>query len=389
MPSLTPGYRYYVGDLRTGKIVRQVDLVGAKWTSPFNAVTDAGSIEGSFPMRSGKWKTARSDAAVAKQFLAVSYVDALDNETFIEGGPIWKSKFDDDSGVFQIAAAGLSSYFDHRKVLPVLAVGQSASSVSVTYDAAQLGLIAKRLVELAQTHTAGTLPIILPSDADLGGAGTTHTRTYPGYELGIIGDRLQQLSEVKGGPEVQFVPRRKPTDRRFIEWVMRVGVLPSMLLTQAGPPWVFNRTVPRSPVRKISVDSDGTNIASRQWAAGQGEAEGRPIAQADSSTLTDLGFALLEAEASSTDTVDSIDTLTARATEALAYSQRPVESWVLSVSRDQRPTPAQYRPGDWAQVVVKGHDYLYDGATAMRILSVAGDADDSVTLTMAPRLGEF
>jgi len=383
---LTPGYRWIVGDLRTGKIWRTVDLIGGKWNTPF---TDVGAMEGSFPVKAPDWPTARSDTPVAKAFMAVAYVDKLGNETFLEGGPIWKSKFDDETSILQLAGAGLWSYFDHRKLVQVLAAGQSAASTSLTYNAAQLGLIAKRLVELAQSHTGGSLPIVLPDDADLGGAGTDHTRTYPGYELAWIGERLKQLTDVKGGPEIQFVPRRNAADNRFIEWVMRVGVAPSMLLTQAGTPWVFDRTTRKSPVRKINVDSDGTAIASRQWAAGQGEAEGRPIVMMDSDLLPGLGFPLLEDETAATDNVTTTDVLTAYATEALAYSQRPVEAWVLTVSRDDRPNVGQYRAGDWATVRIKNHDYLYDGDYDMRILNVAGDADDAITLTMSERLGEF
>lgn len=382
---ITPGFRWYVGDLRTGKIWRTVDMVGGKWSTPFTGV---GSLEGSFPVRAPDWPSARSDTAVAKAFLAVSYVDRHDVETFIEGGPIWKSKFDDDTGMHQVAAAGMWSYFDHRKLVQVLALGQSAAATSVTYDAAQLGLIAKRLVELAQSHTAGNVPVVLPSDASLGGAGTDHTRTYPGHELGWIGDRLKQLTEVRGGPEIQFVPRRA-ADPRFLEWSMRVGVEPSMLLTQAGPPWTFDRTTRRSPVRKINVDADGTGIASRAWAAGQGEAQGRPIVSVDDPLLTDLGFPLLEVEVGATDSVVTTSLLNDYAVEALAYSQRPVEAWVLTVSRDDRPNVGQYRPGDWSTVIVKDHDFLHDGEYDMRMLNIASSGDDTVTLTMSERLGEF
>jgi hypothetical protein len=386
------GYRWYVGDLRTGKISRTIDLIGASWSVPLG---DAGSLEGSFPIRSGEWPSARSDAAVTKAYLAVAYVDAAGDETFLEGGPIWKSDFDDVTGEFQIGAAGLASYFDHRKVIPVLAAGDNPATATVTYTGEQRGLIAKRLVELAQSHTGANLPIVLPDDADLGGAGTKYTQTYPGYELGWVGERLKQLSELgatndeSDGPEIQFVPRRRSDDPRFIEWVMRIGTEPSMMLTQAGPAWVFDRTVPKSPVRAIKVSSDGTQMAFRQWAAGQGEAEGRPIVWDEDMTLVDLGFPLLESEVTATDTVSTTETLHAHATGALAFSQRPVESWALTVSRDTRPSVAQYAPGDWATVRVKDHVFIPAGDYSMRILSVAGDTSDAVTLTLSERLGDI
>lgn len=386
------GYRYIVGDLRTGKISRAVDLIGGSWSIPLG---DAGTLEGSFPLRSAEWPSARSDAATAKSFLAVAYVAADGTETLLEAGPIWKSSFDDASGVLQVGAAGLASYFDHRKVIPVLAPGENPATATVTYTGQQRGLIAKRLVELAQSHTGGDLPIVLPDDAVLGGAGSKYTQTYPGYELGWVGERLKQLSELgetddaSGGPEVQFVPRRRGDDPRFIEWVMRIGVEPTMMLTQTGPAWVFDRTVPKSPVRQISVASDGTQMAFKQWAGGQGEAEGRPIVWSEDDALIGLGFPLLEGEVTATDTVETTATLTAHTAGALEFSQRPIESWTLTVSRDARPSVGQYVPGDWATVRVKDHVFIPDGDYSMRILSTAGDTSDAVTLTLTERLGDI
>lgn len=386
------GYRWYVGDLRTGKITRSVDLVDGSWSLPLG---DAGTLEGKFPLRSGEWPDARSDAAVAKSFLAVAYVDEYGTETFQEGGPIWKSNFDDETGELQIGAAGLASYWDSRKVIAALSVGDDPASATVTYEGAQRGLIAKQLIQLAQSHTGGNLPVVLPLDADLGGAGSTYTQTYPGYELGWVGERLRQLSELgpteesAGGPEIQFVPRRRTDDPRFIEWVMRIGVEPTMMLTQDGPSWVFDRTVPESPVRQLSVAADGTQIASRQWAAGQGEAEGKPIVWAEDLTLVDLGYPLLEDEATSTDTVATTETLNAHAAGALEFSQRPIETWTLSVSRDGRPSVAQYSPGDWATVRVSDHVFIPDGDYEMRLLSKSGDSSDAVGLTLSERLGEI
>lgn len=403
---MTAGYRYYTGDLRTGGPLRLVDLTGGSWGTPLG---EPGSVEGSFPLRAvdtqgnpelepdGRpkllWPSARSDAAAGKSFLAVAYVNAAGDETFLEGGPIWRTTYDDATGVLNIGAAGLHSYFDHRKVIRVLAAGQEASDVSETFMAAQLSLIAKRLVELAQTHTGGNLPIVLPSDAELSGAGTTHERTYNGYELATVGDALKRLSEVEDGPEVpgpevQFVPRRRTDDPRYLEWVMRIGVAPSMLLTQAGAPWTWDMSVPRSSVKSLSVSTDATKMAFRQWAAGQGEAEGRPIAMAESSTLIDAGFVLLEGEVPATDAEGDPEVLAAYARTALAYSQRPIESWTVAIDRDGLPSVGQYRVGDWASFVVRDHAYLPDDTYSMRILNISS-SDETVTLTLSERLGEL
>lgn len=384
-------YRWYVGDLRTGKITRQLDLTSQRWGTD---IDDNGTLEVTAPLRSQDdegnllWRSARSDAAAAKAFLAVSYVDAAGNEALKAAGPIWTSTYAKRTGLLQIGAAALSSYFDHRKVVPVLEVGQSASDVSVTFTGGQLGLIAKRLIELAQSHTGGTLPIVLPTDDEVGGVGATHTRTYPGYELGWVGERLQQLTSVTGGPEIQFVPRFK-SDKRFIEWVMRIGVAPTMVLAQSGPDHVFDMTVPENPVKDLSVAADGSSMTFRQWAAGQGEGEGRPVSMVEDMTLVDEGWPLLEGEDTATDTVAEDTTLTDHAEESLLAGSRPIETWSLTVDRDASPNLSRYAAGDWVTVKIKGDEYLPDGDYSMRIVSMAGAETPTVTLALSPRLGSF
>lgn len=381
-----PLYRYVVGDLRTGKITRTLDLTSPRWSTD---IEDAGTLEGAFPLRSGEWKSARSDSAPAKAYLACAYVDERSVEHWLAGGPIWTARYTDSTGVLSIGAAALSSYFDHRRVMPVLAADANPAEATVTYTAADLALIAKRLVELAQSHTAGQLPIVLPSDAALGGAGNKHTRTYPGYELATVGERLTQLSEVISGPEVQFVPRRRTDDPRFLEWVMRVGTdATGGLLHQSGADWVFDRTVPRSAVAEIDISTDGSSMTFRSWAAGQGEGEGRPIVVEEDARLPTLGWPLLESMVSSTDTVSDPATLRGHARADLALSATPVETWTVKVARDATPHVGRYRPGDWCVVRTRDHVYVPDGDHRMRITGISSDGAQFVSLSMAPKLGD-
>lgn len=377
------GYRWLFGDLRTGKIVRTVDLTGGRWSLPFDG---PGTMEGTFPLRSGEWPTARADAAVGKNFVAVAYVAADGTETFLEAGPLWTTKYARAAGELVVGGAGLWTYFDHRKLLPVLAGDQSAAEASLTYDGS-LALIAKRLIEQAQAHTGGTLPIVLPDDADLGTG--ANTRTYPGYELGWVGERLKQLTEVEDGPEVQFVPRRRTDDPRFIEWVMVVGTEPTGgMVYRPGAPHLIDGAAPKSPLRDLTIAASGSAIAERVWAAGQGEAQGRPIVSVTDPSLLTLGYPLLEAEVSSTDSVEQDSTLVAHATELAAQSSRPVETWQVSLSRDGRPHVGLVRPGDWARFRIAGDVYVPDGEYQMRITAMSDDGD-AVVLDLAPRLGDI
>lgn len=393
-------YRWYVGDLLTGKISREVDLVGGRWSTSFEYGV-AGTMEGSFPLRSvdpatglALWPTARADTAPGKAFLAVSYLSDGGDETFLEAGPIWTTKYDDTDGVLQVGAGGLSSYFDKRKAafsdLPPsedtpLDEQTELAEYHLTLNDSLAG-IARDLVELSQAEPAGNLPIVLPDTADIDYG--INVRNFFGYELEWLGAALKKLTEVLEGPEIQFVPRRRTDDPRFIEWVMQIGRAENgLMLAQDGPPWQFDRTVPESDVRDIDIDTDGSGLAERVFAAGEGEAEGRPIVWADAPELLEAGWPLLEAEVTATDSVSELGTLAEHAYGRLASSARPRESWSIVVSRDGRPNVGQYRAGDWARLRIRHHDYVPDGDYDMRILAISGSSgSEDVQLTLSERL---
>lgn len=377
-------YRWVVGNLTDGRITRTVDVIDYTWST---SNVDA-TLDGAFPLRSGDWPTARQDAAAGRTFLAVAYIDPAGGETFIDGGPIWTTKYQGKDGHLRFGAADLASYFDHRKVMRVLAAGENPATTSVNYSGRELALIAKRLVELAQEHTGGHLPIVMPDDDDLGGPGTTHVRNYPGYELATIGERLGQLRDVIGGPEIRFTPRRRADDPRFLEWVMEVGLAANGGDIVTGrDPVTLDLTAPGSAVVDLDVDTDASDLTMRGWVGGEGEEQARPIAHYTDPTLLDAGYPLLESELTGTDTVSDAATLDAHSRSLVRDNGRPVEAWVVTVHRDGPPHVGTYMRGDPAVVVIgPGHEYLPAGEHTMRIATVAGSPDDHVVLTMHAQL---
>ena len=390
-------YRWVVGDLRTGRIYRTVDTIGS-WTTRFDA-TD--TLSGSFPLGAVRppslvpagygegdygtgpygiglassadrveWPTAAADTAEGKSFVACAWVDEYDVPSWIAGGPIWTSDHDDSTNVLQFAGAGLESYYDHRYVIPLLTAKMNL--LSVTYSAADLALIAKRLVELAHTHVGGDLPVDFPSDVDLGGAGTDHTHVYPGYEMNRTGEALRSLSKLKAGPEFQFVPR-DGSDERFLEWFMRIGTKPTGMLTQQGEPWTLDRTVPNSMIQKIRTSRDGGRLADRVLSAGQGQGEGRPIESSEGTFLRDNGYPLLESETQATNVQSETGLLQSYADGLRARSGTPSAAYTVTVDAAtfwKRCKGA--RAGDWANLKTFGHFSLPDGDNRVRILSMSG-----------------
>lgn len=362
--------RILFGELRTGKITGQIDVTSCDWAQVLN---DSGSIDQVvIPDAVIARLNLRQTAAAARCFLAVEVDDRIQ-----EAGPIWSRVYDWKAGQLTLGAAGLWSLFDHRKVIPVLAAGQTVQSVTTTLTGADLGDVARGLVALAQTHVGGNLPIVLP-DARPGSA---NTETFPGWSLLELGDQLRQLTQRQSAaPDIAFRPRRRGDDRRFMEWVMVTGTGAAPQLAQGGDDWVFDTTARKSPVVGIGTDEDATAMGMRGWETGNGTEVSTLISVAEDDTLIDLGWPLLEVEENRS-TVEEQATLDGYAAQLLARNARPVEVWTLSVYAE---AAAEVQAGDYAVVKTKGHPWLGTGSHRMRVQKKSGDLTDTVVLTMYP-----
>lgn len=212
------------GDLRTGLI--QVRNIPALDGSVVVNLNGAGAIVATVQLplvdpQTGQAIPLPSIIKPGKSFLAFE-----DNGTIINAGPVWFDKYDFDSGKYEIHAAGLLSYFNYRYILPVLndalstdtPVGKDTSYTTAGGTATSLRTIAKRLIVQSRTWTGGDIPITF--EPDFYG---TNERTYLGKELNEIATNLGYITNVNNGPDIQFVPRFKPSDANYIEWQMKTG----------------------------------------------------------------------------------------------------------------------------------------------------------------------
>lgn len=380
-------YVWYCGDLRTGRIYTQIPLINTSWT---NTIDDAGAMRATADLNDpGVYAlNLASAAAPAKTFLAVAYVDDQGHETFIEAGPVWFHNYDDDTGMLDLTAAGLWSYFDHRKVIQVLGALNPAV-LTATYSGMSLGTIAKRLVQLSETHTGGDLPIVYQSD-EIEASDAAHTRTYPGYALAWIGDELRNLTGVIGGPEIAFRPRRQ-ADARFIEWFMATGTEEDPLLHQTGADWTLDASVPKSNVLGIGLTVDGTQMGDEAWARGNGSEIATIIGHSLGTTLTDEGYPLLEVEITGHESAELVATVNGYAQAATLAAARPAAAFTVRISRDGSPSVAQVSQGDYVKIVVQpGHRYLTGGGSyRSRVTMKSGDDSSAVVLQLAPIPGSF
>jgi hypothetical protein len=396
-----PTFTALVGDLRTGRITNRLPLTGCTWQQG-----GAGSISGAVVNVNDALVAALDPyhtAAPPKAFLCLQY-----DNTILAGGPIWTHRYTRSAGTVTMGAGPIESIFDHRPVLPVmalpLAIGAAQTAVTTypTGSNMSLGDIAVALVTQALTHTGGNLPIVFPAAQ---GKTPGATRTYPGYDLSVVGAMLAELSAIaNGGPEIAFRPRIKASDPGYVEWVMLVGTPAQPLLTQGGADWVFDASAPKSMVSDIDVDVDATGMGTRQWVTGSGTGTGIMLSQADSVVLTSAGYPLLENTDATHNNVTVQATLDNYATQDLTQGSRPDAIWKLRVRNDGAPAdpltgvpwpnmPAgpklgQYQKGDYVQVVVGPGPYLPPGRRRARLLQIDGDLGQECTLTLATMSAE-
>lgn len=378
------GWSWLVGDLSTGRVATTLPVVDGSWSQ---VMDDAGQFSVTVDLADpGVVElNPRAVAGPCRCFLVLAYTDPAGIEYLIDGGPIWTHSYDVASKQLTVGAAGMWSYYDHRFVLPVLDAGQSAARARTVYSNVSLATVATRLVQLAHSHTGGKVPVDFPDEVP-----GTSQRTYAGFNFATVGQALRDLTQGDGGPEIQFLPHRRHDNSRFVQWSMRIGTPSRPLLTQAGPDWAWDFTVPYSPVSGMSVTVDGSGMAQRAWVQGAGTGRSTLFARRDNTTLEDFGFPLLEkldsdhageSDASNRDVLDAYAAIDAEA-DAL-----PAETWSATVSRDDSPNVAQYQVGDWCRFSLPLNDaYLTDRVLRGRVTGKSGDQSTSVSLQIQPEV---
>lgn len=297
-----------------------------------------------------------------------SFLGYAEGDRIINAGPILSDDLNMASGKWELRASGLRSYFDYRYVLAALSnIDMSDLPTTHTSSWTNLSLrtIAKRIVQQTLTWTGGALPIVF--EADVAG---TDSRTYPGWELHRVSEKLAQLSEVTNGPEIAFRPRFKE-DRRYIEWEMVTG---NPELKQAGPDHSWDTTVPAPAVKALTITRDGGQMATDVYEVGDKAAaalatDPPTMARQYDATLVTSGYPRFE-QAETRSSVTGASTLQEYANKAVLSRRGPAETWKLAVKGDLAPTVGSLYEGDYAQLVTKGAPRLGTGKNRVRIDSI-------------------
>jgi hypothetical protein len=393
--------RWFLADLKTGRQLLDLPVLAGSWSTTLNE-PETLSVTVDMQDPDVRALNLRANARVTRTVLAVA-----EGEVILAAGIVWSRSYDRDAQTAKLNAKGLWSYFDHRYVLPVIAltIGLDRFIVPDPADDSKTipnpalttltpnvsaGTTAKRLVQQARAWTGGNLPIVFQPDE----AGAIN-EAYIGPEFPNLGEELDRWTKREDGVDIDF-RARLTVDKLGIEWVMMTGTVAQPLIFSAEKIHQWNITVPESPTSSLSITEDGSDIASLAWQTGGRSEDTVLVARAyETSILTD-GGPLLETLDSSHTSVKEQSTLQSYANEDVLFGRTSFEVWEFDARADQEPFVGSYWKGDWVDLVIGeldpetglGDAWLPQGGTYRhRIVGLSGDhLGETVHVQCAPEV---
>lgn len=395
---------------------------------PFEALvyrTRTGEVLGSIPLAeqiptwerglnmSGSWTANPTlDTSVLKKSELSAWIEAWDMSWAIcqgnriwQAGPVIGERYTDGQNSTQILGVGIWQLLTDKRGLfnPTRISADAINGVDAdisfgTGTISDLGApipvanrnlsirgVAKRIVEIILTEPGGDLPIDIVSTGSF--AGTT-IQNYPGYEVGTPGNRLEQLTGLVDGLEIEFEAYFTSPQRTFVRHLMKIG---EPRLGQLGFPHVWATGL---GLVDCGYSYDGTNKVRRDWERGQGM--DRNILTGFSQNLdgvtTGLGpglLPLLEEVGSTHMNAADGNTLTSYAQASVITNTRGMKTLAPVVRLDGTlgdgrktgsPDLRDVAPGDTGYLDLTEHPRLEDGRYAVRIVRMRGDSDTQATM---------
>jgi hypothetical protein len=382
-PITAPEWTFSIADLQTGVILADLPFDGVKYSTPLN---DSGTFGASLAL---------DDKIAAKHDVRDLTTPgrrcfyAIRDGVPMYGGIIWSSTYNSSSQTVGIGGADWWSYFDARKILPVLTgldpnLTTQIAALVTDYDNLDQNTIARALVALAQSHTGGDIGIQLDATT----SGFFRDRTYYGYDLADVGEALRQLCNVIDGPDIRFIVA---ADAAAPGGIARRMVIGEPFIGQSGSQhvWEYGRNL-----TGYAWPRDGASMATRAFALGEGMEQGQLIAWHEDTGPYAAGWPLLEREASYT-TVREADTLVSHAEADQFAARNPIVLPALQLRPGIAPELGDYNTGDDARLIIQ--DRYWGGAdgfpgngldTTVRIVdtqvSISASAGETVAIVCAP-----
>ncbi|MCI1635213.1 hypothetical protein [Bifidobacterium sp.] len=320
----------------------------------------------------------------AHRFDLVSGVDVVKH-----AGPLTDYTWDHQSRKLQLTCGGGWSLTSTRLVLnhtlesgwvdgDVLVDEEHPAGAWVLTLTGSYSDIARGLV--AEAMKWGALPITLPSVQ-----GGSRTRTYNGYDVAKVSDRLDELAKLADGNEIRFDPRLKSDGTLTFD--LRSGsnivgheaeIIDHSWLedTDFG---AWHADVPGQRVKLKTVVGSGSGMTNQVYVIGGKHGDKTVMARVtDNSSVLPL---LIQSADTTHTTATELATLRAYAQAGVAYGAYPDETFSLEVGEE-----FPVRPGDYADVWVED-DFLGDMMLQLKITDVDGSSDSDWLTVQARERG--
>lgn len=371
-----PAWELLIAETRTGTVVRELPVVLDSVPSWSRGVNARGELSAQIPVYSDMIGRAELRELVND---ADRYSLAWCAGSWVaQAGPIRKITPNRSDRLVEsyltLECVGIWALCDERPVAPANTSDWTVAAADSTFGPLSWRTIVKRLLEQMETWTDNELPLVYELDVT-----GTSTITYPGYDLGMVGERIHQITQRQDGCDVEFAPRLS-ADRTVLEWVVRTG---GPYLGQSGSPHVWasgNDLVSVSPV------TDWVPTATDWLVPGQGTERGRIIGAAQNTARRAAGAPRRWRVAGEHGSVIELATLNDYAAAYAELYGGPIENWtaVVDIIGDG-PDLSAVAPGDDGLFMIVGEPWLADGDYRRRVIDIGnGPARDQIALTLAP-----
>lgn len=299
--------------------------------------------------------------------LAVCYGTGSAADYIAQAGPIWTHKLLQESPAMRsIGGAGLWSVLNARVQIPStwtpdmgLADSRSISTYTGSYHD-----IAAQIISNAVAR--GALPIDVPALT-----GGSQSMTFNGFDLISAGQKLQELTQLDGGPDIYFRPYF--ADESHIRWEAVIG---NPTIVNMGNPILFDHG---SNLVQVLDTVDGQKEARRTYVKGNGTEAAIKWSFAQDVAAITAGKVLLETVDTNRVDEDDQTTLDAIATADQSLNGQPVTTWDVTARIDGPHPLGTYGPGISVDYNFTRHPWIPSGRYHQRLLGLsAGQSDGEV-----------
>lgn len=366
--------RYWICDTRTGnKLARVIPSAGS-----FKRVL-CGSGSGQHTFRLGFGKRSRDQWRDLTRPWARSLVIEEDG-VVIYSGLIAKRTHKWKFWAFSISHIDMRELFRRRFPFGVRGywlVDNVTPGKLVITGKSQRAVVGK-LMEQSLLGPFGiwSLPILYPDPNEAGPISVT----FENYLLRSTFDLFEDIQNLDGGPDIDFVPRWSAANT--VEYVLEVGTAAAPYLKKGTK--TFNMTVANHGLSDVTYDEDATDQLTGIFSVGAGSEALTAVGGnglGDSATIPALDIVETHKAETSTDVLASLSTA------GLRTLGHPTVQIGMSMLETPRRNLATMPVGTMLRTYFKNEPWIPDGWIETQVLTYSGDMTKKVNFETQPLIG--